>query len=86
MRTEEQLEALRRLRPLGPLGEHLIENVKLPSGLQRAHVTGLYAEPQLADWQHLVPAGATLSGVWGYTDSQKVFHLVMTWKEMEGTP
>jgi hypothetical protein len=66
--------------PLGNQGEHLYENVSLPSGLHRAHVTNPHADPKIEDWQHLVPAGVNPSGIWAYTDSRGCHHLVITWK------
>jgi hypothetical protein len=67
--------------PLGPQGEHLYENTVLPSGLHRAHVTNPHADPKIEDWQHLVPAGVNPSGIWAYTGSNGLHHLVITWKE-----
>ena len=80
------LNAKRRLMPLGPQDEHMIENVCLPSGLHRAHVTNPHADPKIEDWQHLIPLGVQPGGIWAYTDSQGMHHLVITWREMLQEP
>jgi hypothetical protein len=60
--------------------DHLLENVTLPSGLHRAHVTAPDADPHIEDWLHLLPDCARLTGAWAYI-KDGLHHLVMTWKE-----
>jgi hypothetical protein len=62
-------------------GEQLIENVTLPSGLHRAHVTCTSADPKIENWDYLMPVETLVPGAWAYTDKKGLHHLVMTWKE-----
>lgn len=67
----------------GLRGEMLIQNVLLPSGLQRAEVTYTSADPRIENWAYLIPEDARMTGAWAFTDGKGVHHLVITWKEYQ---